>query len=87
MALTAFTMVIISCAGPIITPGPSTKPGPTSKPGPTTKPGPTQPSGWVWVEKSCDDFYSNNQISDTIEVKVGDTLVVVLCSNPTTGFQ
>ena len=27
------------------------------------------------------------QINDTIEIKAGDTLVVVLCSNPTTGFQ
>ena len=46
-----------------------------------------QPSLQVWVEKDCDEFYSNNHISDTIEVNTGDRLTVVLCSNPTTGFQ
>jgi len=46
-----------------------------------------QPSLQVWVEKDCDEFYNNNHISDTIEVNAGDRLTVVLCSNPTTGFQ
>ena len=51
---------------------------------------PTQPqvsNQWVWVEKSCDEFQNNKHISDSIEVAAGDTLVVVLCSNPTTGFR
>jgi inhibitor of cysteine peptidase len=50
----------------------------------------TQPevnNHWVYVEKLCDEFQSSNNISDTIEINNGDTLVVVLCSNPTTGFQ
>lgn len=51
---------------------------------------PTQPqvsNHWVWVEKQCDEFQNNKHISDSIEVNAGDTLVVVLCSNPSTGFQ
>ena len=49
---------------------------------------PAQPAGlWVWAETYCDEFYDNQHISKTIEVNIGDTLVVVLCSNPTTGFQ
>jgi len=50
---------------------------------------PAQPQqgNWVWVEKYCDDFQNNQHISDTIEINTGDVLVVVLCSNPTTGFQ
>ena len=47
-----------------------------------------QPTGtWVWAETYYDEFYNNNYISETIEINVGDTLVVVLCSNPTTGFS
>ena len=42
---------------------------------------------WVWAETYCDEFYNNKRISEAIEVNMGDTLVVVLCSNPTTGFQ
>jgi len=38
------------------------------------------------VEVSCDDFYSRNHISQEVEVAVGDSLIVTLCSNPTTGF-
>ena len=41
---------------------------------------------WVWVEKQCDEFQKNSHISDAIEINAGDTLVIVLCSNPTTGF-
>jgi inhibitor of cysteine peptidase len=49
---------------------------------------PAQPAGlWVWAETYCDEFYNNKHISETIEVNTGDTLVVVLCSNPTTGFR
>jgi inhibitor of cysteine peptidase len=50
----------------------------------------TQPEAgnrWVWVEKQCDEFQDNKHLSDTIEINSGDTLVVVLCSNPTTGFS
>ncbi len=46
-----------------------------------------QPAVWVWVEKYCDEFQNNQHISDTIDLNAGDVLVVVLCSNPTTGFQ
>ncbi|MFC1951983.1 protease inhibitor I42 family protein, partial [Chloroflexota bacterium] len=51
---------------------------------------PAQPevsNRWVWVEKLCDEFQNNKNISNTIEINAGDTLVVVLCSNPTTGFK
>ncbi len=46
-----------------------------------------QPGLWVWVERYCEEFYEKQHISETIEIKTGDTLVVVLCSNPTTGFR
>ena len=41
------------------------------------------------VEISCDDFIKSHHISlsRTIEISVGDSLNVTLCSNPTTGFQ
>ncbi len=51
---------------------------------------PAQPQvspNWVWVEKYCDEFYNNNHISGTMELNAGEVLVVVLCSNPTTGFR
>ena len=49
---------------------------------------PAQPAGsWVWAETYCDEFQNNKHINETIEVNAGDTLVLVLCSNPTTGFQ
>jgi len=38
------------------------------------------------VEVSCDDFYQQNHISKEVEVGVGGTLTVTLCSNPSTGF-
>ena len=41
----------------------------------------------VPVEVSCDDFYKNNHISKEVQVASGDSFVVTLCSNPTTGFQ
>ena len=44
-------------------------------------------NNWAWVEKQCDEFQNNSHIIDTIEINAGDILVVVLCSNPTTGFQ
>ena len=48
---------------------------------------PVQPANQIWVEVYCDEFYNNQHISKTIEVNAGDRLTVVLCSNPTTGFQ
>ena len=48
---------------------------------------PAQTAKQIWVEVHCDEFYNNHHISKTIEVNAGDRLTVVLCSNPTTGFQ
>jgi predicted secreted protein len=45
------------------------------------------PSKQVSVEVSCDDFYKNHHITKEVQVASGDSLVVTLCSNPTTGFQ
>jgi inhibitor of cysteine peptidase len=39
------------------------------------------------LEVSCDEFSSENHISDEAEMSVGSLLAVTLCSNPTTGFQ
>jgi len=39
------------------------------------------------VEVSCDDFMKLQHISQEVEVPVGDSFTVTLCSNPTTGFQ
>jgi len=39
------------------------------------------------VEVDCDDFMANNNISQEVQVNVGDSFQVSLCSNPTTGFQ
>ena len=47
----------------------------------------SQPSSQALVEVSCDEFYSNNHISQVLEVQVGETFTVKLCSNPSTGFQ
>ena len=41
----------------------------------------------VSVEKYCEEFYETPHIDDTIEVGVGDIVVVTLCSNPSTGFS
>jgi inhibitor of cysteine peptidase len=41
----------------------------------------------VSVEASCDDFAAVQQISKDVQVGIGDSLTVTLCSNPTTGFQ
>ena len=46
-----------------------------------------QPSYKAWVEVSCDEFYKQNHISQTLEVQAGETFAVKLCSNPTTGFD
>ncbi len=39
------------------------------------------------VQVSCDDFANSKQISKEVEVAVGDSFTVTLCSNPTTGFE
>jgi len=39
------------------------------------------------IEVSCDDFMSQKHISEDLEVSTGDLFEVILCSNPTTGFQ
>jgi len=39
------------------------------------------------VEVSCDEFASDQHISQELEVEVGDSFMVALCSNQTTGFQ
>ena len=44
----------------------------------------------VSVDASCDDFmklHPDCAISREVEVAVGGSLTVTLCSNPTTGFQ
>jgi inhibitor of cysteine peptidase len=45
------------------------------------------PDQKAWVEISCDDFYDNHHITSMLEVQVGGTFEVKLCSNPSTGFQ
>ena len=39
------------------------------------------------VEVPCDDFMKSQNISKEVQVPVGDSFTVTLCSNPTTGFQ
>ena len=58
-----------------VTPAPTVTPTPTSTPTPTP------------IEASCDEFYQQPAISKEVEVAVGDSFRVILCSNPTTGFQ
>ncbi len=45
------------------------------------------PGQKAWVEVSCDEFNINHNIDQMLEVQVGETFEVKLCSNPTTGFQ
>jgi inhibitor of cysteine peptidase len=39
------------------------------------------------VDVQCNDFMENGDLSDEVEIGLGDSLVVSLCSNATTGFQ
>jgi inhibitor of cysteine peptidase len=39
------------------------------------------------VNVPCDDFYEQGNVTSELTVAVGDTFIVTLCSNPTTGFQ
>ena len=48
---------------------------------------PAQPGSKAWVEVSCDEFHDNHHINTMLEVQIGETFEVKLCSNPTTGFQ
>lgn len=41
----------------------------------------------VSVEASCNDFYDRQHISKKVEVAAGDSFVVTLCSNPSTGRE
>ena len=40
----------------------------------------------VSVEASCDDFIKLQHITKEVQVAVGDSFTVTLCSNPSTGF-
>ncbi len=39
------------------------------------------------IEISCETFFENNHPSDEILVSVEDKFTVMLCSNPSTGYQ
>jgi inhibitor of cysteine peptidase len=39
------------------------------------------------IQISCDDFGKQQHISKKVNLAVGDTFSVTLCSNPSTGFQ
>lgn len=39
------------------------------------------------VEISCDQFQDNHHSMNQIDLGVGDTVTIDLCSNPTTGFE
>jgi inhibitor of cysteine peptidase len=39
------------------------------------------------VEISCDQFQDSHHSMNEIQLGVGDTVTIDLCSNPTTGFQ
>jgi inhibitor of cysteine peptidase len=44
-------------------------------------------SGSSSIEVSCDEFMEQQKVTQEVEVPVGESLIVTLCSNPTTGFQ
>ena len=39
------------------------------------------------LEVTCDDFMEFKHITWEVKVNTGDSVIVTLCSNPTTGFQ
>ena len=41
----------------------------------------------ISVDVSCDDFMKQQHITKGVEVAVGSSFTVTLCSNPTTGFK
>ncbi len=47
----------------------------------------SQDSRTVRREVNCDSFVKDKHISEEAEVSVDNALTVVLCSNPSTGFQ
>lgn len=44
-------------------------------------------SNQVSLEISCDDFMQDQHFTWEAKVDAGDSVIVTLCSNPTTGFQ
>ena len=44
-------------------------------------------TGNVSVEFTCDDFSESNHITHDISTAVGSEIEIILCSNPTTGFD
>jgi predicted secreted protein len=39
------------------------------------------------IEISCDQFYDSHHLRSEVQLGIGDTATINLCSNPTTGFQ
>ena len=39
------------------------------------------------ISVSCDEFSANHNISREVQLTAGSSVTIVLCSNPTTGFQ
>ena len=39
------------------------------------------------IEVSCDDFYTNPHITAEVHIPVDGTVTLIVCSNPTTGFE
>lgn len=44
-------------------------------------------AGSATIQLSCDDFAAQNHITRSVTVAKSGSLTVVLCSNPSTGFQ
>jgi len=47
----------------------------------------TEEGKQVAIEVDCDDFMELKHISQEVKIALGDSLMVTLCSNPSTGFQ
>ncbi|MFC1953064.1 protease inhibitor I42 family protein [Chloroflexota bacterium] len=41
----------------------------------------------IVAELTCDDFMNNDHITNQVEVNTSDIFTIILCSNPSTGFQ
>jgi predicted secreted protein len=39
------------------------------------------------IEISCDDFYEETFITDSLTIDSGEQITIKLCSNPSTGFE
>jgi len=44
-------------------------------------------AGSATIQLSCDDFASQNHITRSVTVAKSGTLTVILCANPSTGYQ